>query len=160
MSDSVAHQAPLPMGFPRQEYWSGLLFPSPGDFPDPGIKFTSLVSPALAGRFFITSTTWETHLTNMHIFKLKFPIILHTLSSNWPSKTIKEIQEAMTLPGKHTILVDHQTRIFTNISQIVSYWRKKWQATPVFLPGESQGRGSLVGCRLWGRTESDTTEAT
>ena len=38
--------------------------------------------------------------------------------------------------------------------------RRKWQPTPVFLPGESQGRGSLVGCRLWGRTESDTTEAT
>ena len=36
----------------------------------------------------------------------------------------------------------------------------KWQPTPVFLPGESQGRWSLVGCRLWGRTESDTTEVT
>ena len=40
------------------------------------------------------------------------------------------------------------------------HWRRKWQPTPMFLPGESQGRGSLVGCRLWGRTESDTTEAT
>ena len=40
------------------------------------------------------------------------------------------------------------------------HWRRKWQPTPVFLPGESQGRGSLVGWRLWGRTESDTTEAT
>ena len=39
-------------------------------------------------------------------------------------------------------------------------WRRKWQPTPVFLLGESQGRWSLVGCRLWGRTESDTTEAT
>ena len=39
-------------------------------------------------------------------------------------------------------------------------WRKKWQPTPVFLPGESQRRGSLVGCRLWGHTESDMTEAT
>ena len=39
-------------------------------------------------------------------------------------------------------------------------WRRKWQPTPVFLPGESQGRGSLVGCRLWGCTESDTTEVT
>ena len=38
--------------------------------------------------------------------------------------------------------------------------RQGWQPTPVFLPGESQGRGSLVGCHLWGRTESDTTEAT
>ena len=40
------------------------------------------------------------------------------------------------------------------------HWRRKRQATPMFLPGESQGWGSLVGCRLWGRTESDTTEAT
>ena len=40
------------------------------------------------------------------------------------------------------------------------HWKRKWQPTPVFLPGESQGRRSLVGCRLWGRTESDTTEAT
>ena len=40
------------------------------------------------------------------------------------------------------------------------HWRRKWQPTPVFLPGKSQGRGSLVSCRLWGRTESDTTEAT
>ena len=40
------------------------------------------------------------------------------------------------------------------------HWRRKWQPTPVFLPGESQGRESLVGCRLWGRTEWDTTEAT
>ena len=40
------------------------------------------------------------------------------------------------------------------------HWRRKWQPTPVFLPGESQGRRSQVGCRLWGRTESDMTEAT
>ena len=40
------------------------------------------------------------------------------------------------------------------------HWRRKWQPTPVFFPGESQGWGSLVGCRLWGRTELDTTEAT
>ena len=40
------------------------------------------------------------------------------------------------------------------------HWRMKWQPTPGFLPGESQGLGSLVSCRLWGRTELDTTEAT
>ena len=40
------------------------------------------------------------------------------------------------------------------------HWRRKWQPTPVFLPGESQGQGSLVACCLWGRTESDTTEVT
>ena len=40
------------------------------------------------------------------------------------------------------------------------HWRRKWQPTPVFLPGESQGQGSLVGCCLWGRIESDMTEVT
>ena len=40
------------------------------------------------------------------------------------------------------------------------HWRRKWQPTPVFLPGESQERGSLVGCHLWGHTELDTTEVT
>ena len=40
------------------------------------------------------------------------------------------------------------------------HWRRKWQPTPVFLPGESQGWGSLMGCRLWGLTESDRIEAT
>ena len=40
------------------------------------------------------------------------------------------------------------------------HWRRRWQPTPVFLPGESQGRGILVGCHLWGRTESEKTEVT
>ena len=43
---------------------------------------------------------------------------------------------------------------------LFTHWRRKWQPTPVFLPGEPQGRGSLVGCRLWGHTESDMTEVT
>ena len=51
---TIACQAPLSMGFSRQEYWSGLPFPAPGDLPNPGIEPTSPVSPALAGRFFTT----------------------------------------------------------------------------------------------------------
>ena len=56
---TVAHQAPMSVEFFRQEYWSGLLFPTPGDLLDPGIKPASLVSPALAGGFFTTSATWK-----------------------------------------------------------------------------------------------------
>ena len=55
----VAHQAPLSMGFSRQEYWSGLPCPPPGDLPNPGIEPVSLTFPALAGGFFTTSATWE-----------------------------------------------------------------------------------------------------
>ena len=56
---TVACQTPLSMEFARQEYWSGLPFPSPRDLPNPGIEPTSLRSPALAGGFFTTSATWE-----------------------------------------------------------------------------------------------------
>ena len=52
---TVIHQAPLSMEFSRQEYWSGLPFPTPGDPPDPRIKLTSLAFPALAGWFFTTA---------------------------------------------------------------------------------------------------------
>ena len=55
---TVAHQAPLSMGFSRQEYWSGWPCPPPGDLPNPGIKPMSL-SPALTDGFFTTSATWD-----------------------------------------------------------------------------------------------------
>ena len=56
---TVACQSHLSMGFSRQEYWSRLLFPPPGDLPHPGIEPMSLTSPVLAGRFFTTSATCE-----------------------------------------------------------------------------------------------------
>ena len=59
---TVVHQAPLSMGFSREEYWSELPCPPPVDLPDPGIEPASLMSPALAGRSFTTSTTWEAQL--------------------------------------------------------------------------------------------------
>ena len=59
MNWTVAHQTPLPLEFSRQEFWSGLLFSSLGDLPDPGIEPASLSSPALAGRVFYHCTTWE-----------------------------------------------------------------------------------------------------
>ena len=52
---TVAHQAPMSMGFLRQEYLTGLSFPSPGDLPNPAIEPASLASPALAGKFFTTA---------------------------------------------------------------------------------------------------------
>ena len=61
---TVAHQAPLSMGLSWQEYQSGLPFPPPGDLPNPGIKSASLISPALAGWLFTSSTTWEAQSSN------------------------------------------------------------------------------------------------
>ena len=77
---TVAHQAIVPMEFSRQEYWSGLPFPTPGDLPDLGIESVSLGSPALAGGFF---TTWEAlqgiilstlYFTSLHKNTAKLPV--------------------------------------------------------------------------------------
>ena len=65
---TVAYQAPLSMGFPRQEYWGGLPCPSPGDLPDPGVEPTS---PALAGGFFSTEPPGKPENMNTYTLKMK-----------------------------------------------------------------------------------------
>ena len=70
----------------------------------------------------------------------------------------KWMEEPSRLQSMGPLRVGHDWA--TSLSLFIfMHWRRKWQPTLVFLPGESQGRGSLVGCHLWGRTESDTTEA-
>ena len=63
---TIAHQALLSMEFSRQEYWSGLPCPPPGDLPDPGMEPKSLLSPALASVFFTTNATWEAPLKRIN----------------------------------------------------------------------------------------------
>ena len=86
----VAHQAPLSMEFSTQEYWSGLPCPPPGDLPNSGIKPASLTYPALAGRFFTTSTIWETQNYFIYIYiylfrywLIKFSLITTNLKVTW-----------------------------------------------------------------------------
>ena len=92
---TVAHQPPLSMGFSRQEYWSGLSFPSPGDLPDPRIKPASLMSPALTGRFFTTSTTWEA-IPTIPTENSTIPTILYLLKTPHlpltPYSTLSSVQ--------------------------------------------------------------------
>ena len=105
---TMACQAPQSMGFSRQEYCSGLPFPSPEHLPDPGIKPRSPTLEADA------------------------------LTSEPPGKQYG------------------RPRFNPWVWKIP--WRRKWQPTPVFLPGQSHGQRSLVGYSPWGCKESDTTE--
>ena len=73
---TVVCQAPLSMGFSRQEYWSGLPCPPPGDLPNLGIKLESLMSPALARGFFITSAAWEAVSTIWKNYQLFLPAMI------------------------------------------------------------------------------------
>ena len=69
------------------------------------------------------------------------------------------IEEPGRLQSMRSLRVRHDWATSLSLFTFM-HWRRKWQPTPVFLPGGSQGRGSLVGCRLWGHTEADTTEVT
>ena len=81
-----------------------------------------------------------------------------TLSSILAWKT-PWMEEAGRLQSMGSLGVGHDRATSLSLFTFM-HWRRKWQPTPVFLPGEYQGPGSVVGCRLWGRTELDTTEAT
>ena len=93
----TACQAPLFMGFSRQEYWSGLPSSPPGNLLDPGMELTPLMSPTLAGRFFTTSASWEAHhmpynhdyqsLINKNVEKIKDYIVttVPTKKGKWIS---------------------------------------------------------------------------
>ena len=96
---------------------------------------------------------WISKQLYLHSEKAMAP---HSSTLAWK---IPWMEEPGRLQSMGSLLVGHDWA--TSLSLFTStHWRRKWQPTPVFLPGESQGQGSLVGCRLWGRTESDMTEAT
>ena len=78
MSNSLWPQAPLSLGFSRQEYWSGLQCPPPGDLPDPGVEPVTLAFPSSAGRFFTTSAT----LSGSHTYNKMF-ILLDWHKNEW-----------------------------------------------------------------------------
>ena len=161
-SQTVVLQVPLSMEFFRQEYWSGLPFPPPGDLPDAGNEPASLISPALAGRCFTTSIIWEApnwvyrKLIRVQGHCFYYAMAPHSSTLAWKNPWM---EEPGRLQSMGSLRVGHDWVSSLSICTFM-HWRRKWQPTPVFLPGESQRRGRLVGCCLWGRTESDTTEAT
>ena len=77
--------------------------------------------------------------------------------SSTPAWKIPWTEEPGRLQSMGSLRVRHNWATSLSLFTFM-HWRRKWQPTPVFLPGESQGRGSLVGCRLWGRTESDWSD--
>ena len=95
--------------------------------------------------------SWDLHVNRPYL-----AIAPHSSTLAWK---IPWTEEPGGLQSMGSLQVGHDW--VTSLSLFTfMHWRRKRQPTPVFLPGESQGQGSLVGCRPWGRTESDTTEAT
>ena len=93
----------LSMGFSGQEHWSGLPFPSPGDFPNPGIEPKSLMSPALAGKFLTTRATWEAQ-SLVYFSLLERKISVSNISSTWA--TSSQVMETSQINVKRITLSD------------------------------------------------------
>ena len=80
------------MGFSRQEYWSGMLCPPPGDLPDPGTEPACLALPAAAGGFFTTSATWEAQLLFACCLQNGWASLVAQTVKNQPAKRISQVQ--------------------------------------------------------------------
>ena len=132
--EMTAHQAPPSLGFSRQEHWSGLLSPKSSDLIP--IYCKSILTVALDN----TEKAMAPHSSTL---AWKIP---------W-------MEEPGRLQSMGSLRVGYDWASSLSLFTFM-HWRRKWQPTPVFLPGESQGQGSLVACHLQGRTESDTTEVT
>ena len=153
---TVAHQVPPSMGFSRQEYWSGLLFFIIFKNSSCGQSHSLfLISPVSCGIYFYT---WELHVYADIIYYISLYMVLAPHSSTLAWK-IPWMEEPGGLQSMGLLGLGHDWTTSLSLFAFM-HWRRKWQPTAVFLPGESQGRGSLVGCNLWDRTELDTTEAT
>ena len=124
--------------------------------------------PKWLQQFTIPLTVWEFSFTSLPtlvvycLFNNKLMIFAEKAmaphSSTFACK-IPWMEEPGGLQSMGWLRVGHDWATSLSLLSFM-HWRRKWQPTPVFLPGESQGRGSLVCCHLWGHTESDTTEVT
>ena len=123
------------MGFSRQEYWSGLPFPSPGDLPNPGIEPVSFRSPALGSRFFTTSTTWEALLTCLlllnHINRVR---LCDLIDSSPPGSSVPGILQA----GMEWVAISFSSawkwkvkvKSLSHVRLLATPWTGAYQAPP------------------------------
>ena len=137
---TVAHQAPLSMGFSRQEYWSGLSCPPPANLPYLGIEPTSLMSPALAVRFLTTSTPWEAHVQYIaYYFSDNSLRINNTYTQNLITREAFP-GLAWWVRSLRICLKCRRPGFDPWVGKIPS--RREWLCTPVFSAGEFHGQRS------------------
>ena len=102
------------------------------------------------------SGNWTDHFVFLYAWIAEKAMAPHSITLAWK---IPWMEKPGRLQSMGWLRVRHDRATSLSLSTFM-HWRRKWQPTPVFFPGESQGPRNLVGCHLWGRTESDMTEAT
>ena len=152
-------QAPLSTGFSRQEYWSGVLFLTPGDLPDPGIELESLVSSALAGGFFTTGPPVKSHIYHFQLCPTLRPYRPQHARLHCPSPTSGACSNScpsswMVIPSNHLICrlllllpsVFPSIRVFSSESVLWFRWPKYWSFS--FSISPSSEYSGLISFRI------------
>ena len=133
MLRTVACQAPLSMTFSGQEYWSGLLFPPPGDLPDPGIESMSLMSLALAGGFFTTSTS------HSHTHSLTPSVQFSSVAQSCPTLCNPMNHSMPGLPVHHQLPESTHTHVHRVRDAIQPFHLLSSPSPPAPNPSQHQG---------------------
>ena len=127
------------------------------------LVFPKLMSPSYIAQSVLSYENFRNWYSSVILFNgwlisliVEKAVVPHSSTLAW---RVPWTEEPVRLQSMGSLRVRHDWATSLSLFTLM-HWRRKWQPTPVFLPGESQGQGSLVGCRLWGHTESDTTEAT
>ena len=168
---TVAHQAPLSMGFSRQEYWSGLSFPPPGDLSDPGIKPRSLALQADSLPLSHLGSPLMILIYDFGFWKNPmFNLISHFPTSNECQKKRGYLELRRSL-GQGVERASQLVLVVNNLSANSGDarcgsdpwhgkipWRRKWQPTPVFLPEKLHKQRILEGYCPWSSKELDTEQ--
>ena len=148
---TIAHKDPLSIGYSRHEYWSWAAMPSTRGSSQPRDR-TWVFYVSCIGKQILYH---QHHLRSPNFLLYPRHFAYYAISTlAW---RIPWVEEPGGLQSMGSLRVRHDWEASLSLFTFM-HWRTRWQPTPVFLPGESPGRGSLVGCPLWGRTESDTTE--
>ena len=160
---AVACQAPLSMGFSRQEYWSVLPLPSPGDLPSPGIKHRSLASPAMAGGLFATEPPGKPYssvqlLSHVRLFATPWTAAHQASLSITNSLSLPKLMSIESvMPSNHLILclpllllppISPGIRVFSNESVLCIRWTKYWSFS--FSISPSNEHPGLISFRMDG----------
>ena len=168
MNDPKAHEKMLNIISDQRNttkpQWDNISYPlgSPREGNGTPLQYSCLENPMDGGAWkaavhgVVKSRTRLSDFIPFHFHVLEKAMALH---SSTLARKIPWTEEPGRLQSTVSWRVRHDWATSLSLFTFM-HWRRKWQPTPVFLPGESQGRGSLVGCRLWVYTESDMTEAT
>ena len=130
---------------------------------DSAVLLLGIADPLVGGFCVCKSTYWQRLICNPHISTCGRVGVIDR-RRQWHPTPVLLVENPMDGEAWQAVVhgvarVGHDWATSLSLFTFM-HWRRKWQPTPVFLPGESQGWGSLMGCCLWGCTESDTTEAT